>query len=305
MTVKEAKLHIHEALSTQYPKNEIEGFIRIIFEYLKGWTPVDIVMHNDYELGEFIEDRIENIITRLQVFEPIQYIIGEARFYGFVFKVTRDTLIPRQETEELVELIIKENKQSDLRVLDVGTGSGCIAIALSRYLKFPEIDAIDNSVNAIQIAIENAKTLKAHINIYNADIFIDEPKHNHYDIIVSNPPYITEQEKKDMERNVLDYEPHSALFVPNETPIVYYDRIAKYAQKGLRNGGRLYFEINPLYAKEISQMLITYGYSNIIITTDIHHRKRFVSASKKSINHEKENTNHQRRSFLDGCEFMC
>ncbi len=280
MTVKEAKLHIYEALSTQYPKNEIEGFIRIIFEYLKGWTPVDIVMHNDYELGEFIEDRIENIITRLQVFEPIQYIIGEARFYGFVFKVTRDTLIPRQETEELVELIIKENKQSDLRVLDIGTGSGCIAIALSRYLKFPEIDAIDNSVNAIQIAIENAKTLKAHINIYNADIFIDEPKHNHYDIIVSNPPYITEQEKKDMERNVLDYEPHSALFVPNETPIVYYDRIAKYAQKGLRNGGRLYFEINPLYAKEISQMLITYGYSNIIITTDIHHRERFVSASK-------------------------
>ena len=280
MTVFEIKQNIIESLASKYQRNEIDGFIRIIFEHLKGWSPIDIIMHRDYELSDFIIDRINCILARLQNNEPIQYIVGEGRFFGNTFKVTPATLIPRQETEELVELIVKENSESDLKVLDIGTGTGCIAIILSRYLKFPIVDAIDISAQAIEVAKENAANLKTKINFQVADIFSLQSSRNRYDIIVSNPPYITEKEKDEMECNVVDYEPHSALFVANDNPICFYCRIADYAIESLRKGGKLYFEINPLFADDICIMLKEKGFSNISTQEDIHHRKRFVKAEK-------------------------
>ena len=283
MTVFELKQYAHTSLASMYAKNEIDGFIRIIFEYLKGWPPVDVALHRDYELSEFISAKAIKIINRLENYEPIQYIVGEGRFYGCVFKVTSATLIPRQETEELVEMIIRENETADLKVLDVGTGTGCIAIVLSRYLKFPAVDAVDVSSEAIEVAKENARDLKAKVDFFTDDIFAMTPRDGSYDIIVSNPPYIAESEKREMERNVLDYEPTSALFVPDSNPIMFYRRIAEYARVALKNGGKLYFEINPLYAVNVEKMLNELKFENIETSVDIHGRKRFIKALKNKL----------------------
>lgn len=274
---------IRQLLAPIYPQNEIEGIIRIIFDHLKGWSPVDIVLHKEEILSDYITQKIDKILNRLIANEPIQYIIGESRFYGYNIKVTPDTLIPRQETEELVELIIRKySKSTDLKVLDIGTGSGCIAIALAFNLPFSIVTGIDISLKAIKVASENAQRLKAHrASFMTADIFTLMPQKNSLDIIVSNPPYITEAEKVDMEPNVLDYEPHSALFVSDDDPIKFYTAIAEFASVALKDEGELYFEINPIYADEILQMLSDKGLKECTALTDIHNRRRFVVATKK------------------------
>lgn len=273
---------IRQELSSLYPDNEIEGIIRIIFDHLKHWSPVDIVMHRNEALSDYITKKIDEILLRLKKNEPIQYIIGEGRFYGHTLKVTTDTLIPRQETEELVEMIVKENGMcDDLQVLDVGTGSGCIAIALAFNLPFSIVTGIDISLKAVEIAIENAKRLKAHrATFHTADIFTLQPQKESLDIIVSNPPYIAHSEKREMEANVLDYEPHSALFVEDDNPLCFYKAISDFAIVALRNGGKLYFEINPLYAEELRTMLENKGFDKVEISLDIHRRKRFAKAIK-------------------------
>ena len=274
---------IRHELSDIYPSNEIEGIIRIIFDHLKGWSPVDIVMHRDEILSDFITSQIDQILTRLKNHEPIQYIVGEGRFFGYTFKVTPDTLIPRQETEELVEMILKDyGKVDDLQVLDIGTGSGCIAIALAFNLPFSIVTGIDISLKAIEIAKENARRLKAHrASFYTGDIFTLMPEQDTLDIVVSNPPYIVHSEKADMEANVLDYEPHTALFVSDDDPLSFYKAIADYAMVALRNEGKLYFEINPLFADAMMEMLDEKGFADTEIRLDIHNRKRFAVATKK------------------------
>ncbi|MDE6217635.1 MAG: peptide chain release factor N(5)-glutamine methyltransferase, partial [Muribaculaceae bacterium] len=210
--------------------------------------------------------------------EPLQYILSLAYFYGMNFKVGPGVLIPRPETEELVDMIAAASKAPDLHVLDVGTGSGCIAIALSRNLRFADVDAIDFSEKALSYARENAEALKANVNFIHADIFSWTPKENDYDIIVSNPPYIDEQEMESMDSNVLDYEPREALFVPDDNPLLYYRRIAEVASEALRPGGHIYFEINPRHADSLKQLLEDFGFSDVEVTLDIHARKRFISA---------------------------
>ena len=197
--------------------------IRVICEDIFNYDPVDVALRQESELPDFAEQRVAEIIARLRRHEPLQYVVGTARFHGHRFKVTPATLIPRPETEQLVDLIVDENPGSDLRVLDMGTGSGCIAISLARALKFAQVDALDISRDALAVARENAATLKARVRFFESDMLAPQPAAT-YDIIVSNPPYICWSEREAMDSNVKDYEPGQALFVPDKDPLMFYRR---------------------------------------------------------------------------------
>lgn len=270
---------LRDALTEIYGAGEARAMTRLVFTRLKGWNTADLIIHEGEEVSDYIRGKVADILRRLQAGEPIQYILGEAYFYGMDFKVAPGVLIPRPETEELVDMIVKEERGSDLRVLDVCTGSGCIAIALSRNLLFPRVTAIDVSEEALRIAEENAKALKADIDFIHADIFKWEPDPESFDIIVSNPPYIDESEKSGMDRNVLDYEPALALFVPDSDPLLFYRRIAELGRTALAPGGRIYFEINPRHADDLVSLMESLDYQNIQTVKDIHSRPRFLSAS--------------------------
>ena len=276
--MRETLKKLRDNLRPIYGNRETEAIIRLIFHYLKGWTTTDMLIHNSDQLSPFIRKQADEILDRLLRHEPIQYITGEARFHGMDFKVSPDVLIPRPETDELVDIIVSENeKREDLRVLDIATGSGCIAIALSRSLPFASVSAIDISEPALKVANENAKNLKAKINFIKADIFSWNPD-SLFDIIVSNPPYIDESEKKQMDKNVLDYEPASALFVPDSDPLIFYKRILALASDCLTSQGRIYLEINPRHASELSAMMQEKGFRQVDILRDSCGKLRFISA---------------------------
>ena len=261
-------------------EGEATAMARLIFHALKGWSTTDLVIHYSDTAGEFLTGRIREILGKLQEGEPIQYILGEARFYGMTLKVTPATLIPRPETEELVEIIVRENaERRGLRVLDVGCGSGAIAIALSRNLLFPEVTAIDISREAADVARENARMLHARIDVLQEDIFSYRTDARSLDIIVSNPPYVMESERSGMERHVLEHEPATALFVPDDDPLRYYRRIGLTGKEALRECGRLYFEINPLCAADLASLLREQGYRDVRILRDISGKERFATCS--------------------------
>lgn len=267
---------MRQALAAEYGDGEARAMVRLIFHALKGWDSTQLIINADMPASEYLRENCHKILARLREGEPIQYVLGEARFYGMDLALTPDVLIPRPETAELVDLIVSENQKPDLHVLDVGTGSGAIAIALARNLRFPKITAIDISPSAIKVAKENARRLHADIDFMIADIFRYEATEK-FDIIVSNPPYIAEKEKGGMERNVLEHEPHSALFVPDTDPLVFYRRIAKTGIETLSKEGRLYFEINPLFATELEAMLQSLGYHNIELIRDSYGHIRFAT----------------------------
>lgn len=272
---------LRDALRPIYGNGETEAIIRIIFHYLKGWNTVDLLVHEQDTASEFLQGEVEKILERLLKHEPIQYITGEARFHGLQLKVTPNVLIPRPETAELVDLIVDDaDGKEDLRVLDICTGSGCIAVALARSLKFPVITAVDISAAALEVARENSAALKAKVKYVEADIFKWVPKDT-FDIIVSNPPYIDESEKSGMDDNVLKYEPSQALFVPDENPLIFYKRIAEIGIKTLMAGGRLYLEINPRHAVPLSDYLMDMGFLEVEIRKDSFDKERFITASKK------------------------
>lgn len=278
--MRETLKKLRDALRPIYGDRETEAIIRIIFHHLKGWNSVDMIMHEDDPLSHFVSGEIDGILFRLLNHEPIQYITGEARFHGMDFHVTPDVLIPRPETDQLVDLIIDNaNDAPDLKVLDIGTGSGCIAIALARNLPFSHVSAIDISSKAIDVAKENANNLNAKINFIQADIFKWSAPDDSFDIIVSNPPYIDESEKSAMEHNVLDFEPHSALFVPDSDPLLFYHRITLIAKDALTDHGRLYFEINPRHASQLKEWIRSQGFDDVEIIKDAFEKDRFISAS--------------------------
>lgn len=276
----EITAELRKVLSPKFGDGEAKAIIRLIFHHLKGWNATDMVINEARPISDVTVSRIGEIVDRLMKDEPIQYIVGEAYFYGMDLDVAPGVLIPRPETEELVDRIVKDNGVSDLRMLDVGTGSGCIAIALARNLPFPVVDAVDISEKALDIAKGNARKLKAAVNFSRQDIFKFTPDPASLDIIVSNPPYIDESEKVSMEANVLDYEPHEALFVPDDDPLKYYKRIATIGIEALKPGGKLYFEINPRHASELKSMLQRMGYEDVEISLDIHGKQRFITARK-------------------------
>ena len=235
-------------------------------------------MRADCEVPDFVEQKMLRAVERLLAHEPIQHIVGVAHFHGHRFKVDRHTLIPRPETEQLVDMIIDQNPATDLRVLDIGTGSGCIAISLARALKFAQVTAFDVSQAALDVAAGNASALGAKVKFCLTDILSAKPVDNQFDIIVSNPPYICHSEKSQMESNVLLYEPHTALFVPDNDPLLFYRAIALYASRALSPGGKLYFEINAAYGNATAQLLKQHGFTDIEIVRDFYGRDRFASA---------------------------
>jgi release factor glutamine methyltransferase len=238
-----------------------------------------ILRHKDKKISLNERLRIEEMIEDLKKYRPVQYITGETEFYGLRFKVDENVLIPRPETEELVEWIIKEEKpQAGYKLLDIGTGSGCIAVALAKYLPAAEIFALDIADKALDIAKQNAKQNQVSVHFFRYDILADEPFNLTFDCVVSNPPYITQKEKTAIAKNVLDYEPHQALFVPDENPLLFYERIAGFARKHLKENGSLYFETSSLHGRASAKLLEEKKFKSVKLLKDISGNDRIIIA---------------------------
>lgn len=277
MLVQSAVSIVKSSLKGYYDEGEISAFIRIILPYITKRQYVSLMLDDTADIDDI---QLVAVIDRLKRFEPIQYIVGEEEFFGLTFKVTPDTLIPRPETEELVELILAENKDSNpaASILDIGTGSGCIAISVAKYMPDAQMAAWDISEGALAVAKNNAQINDVKVDFDLVDVLGDFPDSKKFDIIVSNPPYVMDSEKDDMAVNVLEYEPHSALFVPDNKALMFYERIADIGRELLNPGGKLYFEINRAKGQEMIDMLEGKGYKNIRVVRDISKNDRIVVA---------------------------
>lgn len=280
ITLKSGFDAVRGALTPHYGADEADAMARVIFEEMLHRSVVDIVLRKDTIISGFMHDKLMKVVSRLLDDEPLQYILGKTRFYGNELVVTPAVLIPRPETEELVDIIVKDwGDRSDLAVLDICTGSGCIAVSLARTLKFADVSAVDLSPEAITVAKENAARLKVSVDFRRADaLALTSNGDDRYDIIVSNPPYVTEREKSAMAPNVLEYEPHMALFVPDDDPLRFYRAIGHYACSALKPDGMLYFEINPLFVDDLKKMLADMGLRDVISLADMTGRQRFITA---------------------------
>jgi len=272
---------IKKELSNKYDKNEINSFIRIIFKNLLNYSSTDIHINQNTKISSNSISEINLIIEQLKQNKPIQYIFGETDFYDLEFYVNEHVLIPRPETEELVDWIIKETVDKYVTILDIGTGSGCIAITLSKNLDNPIIEAIDISKKALIVAKNNAKKYSQKINYKRLDILNlrHQKKLGKYDLIVSNPPYVTVSDKKEIHKNVIDYEPHDALFISDNNPLVFFEVISKFAKGHLNKNGKLFFEINELYGTEALNKIWSFGFSEIILKKDLNGKERMIKAS--------------------------
>lgn len=255
---------------------------RIIFEDVAGWSRLKIFTDGDRTLTAGSVERINNVVQRVVSGEPVQYAVGHARFMGNDYVVNRSVLIPRPETSALVDAVADSCKgRSDVRVLDIGTGSGCIAISLAKALPFSQVTAVDISADALAVARQNAERLGAAVQFILMDILAAEPLATPlYDVVVSNPPYIMQSEESDMSKRVKDYEPSQALFVPDDDPLLFYKAIGRYAAKALVPGGRLFFEINSLMARQTVELLRTAGYIDVEAVRDYRGLYRYVFATK-------------------------
>lgn len=280
MKIKAYRTYFLEKLTPLFDSMEAESFFAITLEELKGWRRTDLALNPDAELsGEEIE-KWNTVLGELETQKPIQYIFGKAHFYGLEFEVNPNTLIPRPETEELVEWIITENQhKGQLNLLDIGTGTGCIAISLAKNLPDASVSAIDVSEGALATAKRNAQHNTAEVNFILQDILAAETLPQVYDVIVSNPPYVRNLEKHEIKENVLQYEPHLALFVDDNDPLLFYRKIALLARTQLSPNGRLYFEINQYLGPETVQMLEDYGFVNVVLKKDIYGNDRMVGCS--------------------------
>lgn len=265
-----------------YSASETGWIVRDIFAALKGYTRVDLVTRSDDEVTGWLASHVDDLVGKICSGVPVQYATGQARWMGMTLKVTPDVLIPRPETEQLVDMAVAAaGDRTDLRILDIGTGSGCIAIAMARALRFPVVTAIDISPDAIEVARENAATLKASVNFMLDDILTATPQRGSYDIIMSNPPYIADKEKAEMGAGVLMHEPHLALFVPDDDPVKFYRAIARYAAVALSPGGSLWLEINPLYVTRTRAAVADAGFMSIEVVRDERGKQRFIHARRQ------------------------
>lgn len=274
-----------QSLTPLYDAGEAQAIVRTVLDVEYGMTLTDIICGKVNELSSDEERNLEEIITRLQNGEPVQYVLGEADFAGRTFHVEPGVLIPRPETAELCQWIEEEvsSLKADERkqILDICTGSGCIAITLGLNIPNSEVTGWDISEDALRIAQGNVEMLKAgNVRIEYQDALMLPKTAEAADIIVSNPPYICEKEKADMEKNVLEHEPSIALFVPDEEPLKFYRAIAEYASSALKSEGALYFEINPIYEKETREMLEGLGFKDIETKEDAFGKKRMMKAKK-------------------------
>ena len=280
MLVQQFKKYFISELSNSYPETEIQSFFNILIEFKLNLSRVELALQpmiefNVTDLG-FFQKALKGLKKQL----PIQYIIGETEFYGLLFSVNKNVLIPRPETEELVNWIIEEHKRSStLKILDIGTGSGCIAISLAKNLINAEVFALDVSSEALITSKLNAEINNVAIQFIEADILTLSKLPNTFDIIVSNPPYVRELEKEQMQQNVLANEPHLALFVKDENPLLFYNAIADFAKNHLIKNGNLYFEINQYLGKQTIKLLQSKSFKNIQLKKDIFGADRMIKAT--------------------------
>jgi release factor glutamine methyltransferase len=294
MLLKNYKTIFLQELSSLYEEQEIDSFFYIILEKLHGLKRIDLALNSQKVMDGVHLKKWKNIVSELKKQRPIQYIFGETEFYGLRFLVNENTLIPRPETEELVELIIESTnyklRNTKLKVLDIGTGSGCIAISLAKHLATSEVFAIDVSEKALAVAKKNSELNDVKVNYINVDILkINDLKelatHNpqlatQFDVIVSNPPYVRNLEKSEIKPNVLEYEPHLALFVEDTDALLFYRKIAELAHKNLNPNGKLYFEINQYLGNETIELVESFGFKNVKLIKDIYGNDRIISCEK-------------------------
>ena len=271
--------HIRSELIDIYGQ-ESDSLAMLLTEHLSKLDRTQIITDRHFDAGPMLNNQVKQAIDRLKNHEPLQYIIGHADFFGRQFQVNPATLIPRPETEELVQLVIDKLKgKTNLKILDIGTGTGCIPITL--YLELPgsKVQSVDISDPALAVAGENARNLGAEVQFDRLDILTEEPT-GMYDVIVSNPPYVLEEEKAQMQPNVLEYEPEQALFVPDASPLVFYERIAELGTRRLNSAGILFFEINERFGDQLSKLLIHMGYYNVTVHKDLQGKDRMVVAHR-------------------------
>ncbi len=282
MLLKQYKTHFFDSLKNIQDEQEIESFFFILTEYLHNLKRVDVALNPNFELSEAAIEKWNAILAELQQEKPIQYITGEAWFYGLQFEVNENTLIPRPETEELVEWILNSpiiQHPTPITILDIGTGTGCIPISLKANLPQANVSAIDVSEKALAVAKRNAELNKVEINFIQTNILEVENLNQHFDVIVSNPPYVRNLEKQEIKKNVLDYEPHLALFVEDTDALLFYRKIAQLALKNLSPNGLLFFEINQYLGKETVELLENLGFKNIELKKDIYGNDRMIKCS--------------------------
>jgi release factor glutamine methyltransferase len=272
----------HEVLDEEYGPEEVNAFLAVLCNAYLQWNRADMVLHANRPLSESELLKFHFALKELLSGKPLQYILGESHFLGLRFLVNEHVLIPRPETEELVMHIHHSlAKKNTAHILDIGTGSGCIPVALKHLNAHYTTEALDVSEKALEVARENARRNQTEVLFHLSDILKDEyiAWEKKWDLIVSNPPYILEEEKEQMKRNVLNFEPHLALFVNDKDPILFYRVIAQKALKWLNSEGSLWFEINPIYALEIQGMLNEAGFSHVELLTDLQGKTRMVKAS--------------------------
>jgi len=281
MILKSLRTYFNNALLGYYPETEIESFFHLLSERILKLKRIDISQSLYAVVSGKKYDKFEKAIDRLKKYEPIQYILGDTEFYGLVIKVNPSVLIPRPETEELVDWIIKDFKdKKSISILDVGTGSGCIAIALSKNLPNASVVALDVSSDALKIARQNAIDNEVEIEFVEADILDWDSTNMQFDVIVSNPPYVRELEKQMMSANVLDHEPQLALFVEDDDALLFYRKITDVAANILKPNGQLYFEINESLGENTKELLTEKSFNEIELKRDFFEKDRMIKAIK-------------------------
>jgi len=283
LKIIDLKVEFIDALSDLYPSQEVLSFFTILVEKHLDLSRLEVALKPNHSVSLTVSKKIKNAIQRLRKFEPIQYIVNGVEFYNLKFYVNRNVFIPRPETEELVFWIVDRHKNRDSklrRILDIGTGSGCIAISLAFNLPDYKVSAFDISSEALDVARKNAIINNVNVDFFKEDVLNCKKLPKKYDIIVSNPPYIIENEKDKMQSNVLKYEPDIALFVNNDDPLLFYRKIAQLGQKHLISEGSIYFEINEYLGSELLILLKTEGYKEITLQKDIFGKYRMVKCRK-------------------------
>ena len=282
MLLSQLKIQFIEQLREDYPETEIESFFYLLTENFLKVSRLDLALNPGTEISDDQKSKFEEALGRLKHHEPIQYIIGKTEFFGREFLVNKNVLIPRPETEELVEWIISDHKDSnsELNILDIGTGTGCIPICLANELKNSKVSSFDISEEAIKVAKQNAAINNAEVSFKKVNILETKSLEQEYDIIVSNPPYVRNLERQEMHKNVLNHEPETALYVEDNNALIFYDKIARLASKALKENGLLYFEINQYLSEETKSLVENYGF-DAELKKDIFGNFRMLKALKK------------------------
>ncbi len=284
MTIHSAYQHLKNNLANIYDAKEVENIAALVIESISGLKGTERILNRHQTLNDGRVNILQKHLQQLMNHKPVQYVLNEAWFAGMKFFVDENVLIPRPETEELVDWIIQDLRftihDSLFTILDIGTGSGCIAIALKKKIKNAEVFALDVSEAALKVAALNAQQNNAEIIFFKADILKDQTNINMdlFDVIVSNPPYITKGESAEMHANVLAYEPHLALFVPDENPLLFYNAISNFSRAHLKENGNLYFEVHENFANEIVHLLQQNGFQPVEIKKDLQQKNRMVKA---------------------------